>query len=85
MSDNAWEILDTVAGSLQAEIIRGLLEANDIPVILTQEGIGRSVYPVVIGPLANIQILIPQKNIELARQLLSEYKSGVYDTESDES
>jgi hypothetical protein len=85
MSENAWEVLDTVVGDLQAEIIRGLLEANDIPVVLTQEGIGKSVYPVVIGPLANIQVLVPQKDIELARQLLLEYNSGAYDTASSES
>jgi len=81
MPDNEWEVLDTVAGDLQAEIIRGLLEANEISVILTQEGIGRSVYPVVIGPLANIQVMVPLKQIELARQLLSEYRSGIYDTD----
>ena len=75
MSDETWEVVDEVAGDIQAEILRGYLEAQGIPVWLSQEGVGR-VYGLGIGVLGNVQILGPSSNFEKARALLDDYYSG---------
>ena len=55
-----WIVLDEVAGMLQAEILRGLLEAQEISTVLSQEGAGRAIG-LTIGTLGTVQILIPSK------------------------
>ena len=75
MSDENWEVVDEVAGDIQAEILRGYLEAQGIPVWLSQEGVGR-VYGLGIGVLGNVQILVPTSNYEKARALLDDYYAG---------
>lgn len=79
MPDQSWEVIDNVAGDLQAELLRGLLEAQSIPVFLSQEGAGRSVYHVIVGPLAKVQILVPSSFVQQARQILEEYYAGGFE------
>ncbi len=74
MSEAQWEVLDEVPGTLQAEIMRGMLEAQDIPVVLSQEGVGH-VYGLTVGPLGRVQILVPARDLERAKQILEEYYS----------
>lgn len=76
MSKITWEVLDQVSGSAQAEILKGLLEAQGIQVVLSQEGIGESVYPLTVGPLSEIQILVPGDQMEQAMALLKEFRQG---------
>ena len=80
MSDENWEVVDEVAGDIQAEILRGYLEAQGIPVWLSQEGVGR-VYGLGIGALGNVQILVPSSNYEKARALLDDYYAGNIESE----
>jgi hypothetical protein len=75
MSDEKWEVVDEVAGELQAELIRGLLEAQEIKVVLSQEGIGR-VYATTVGAFGRVQILVSAKDEALARQILDQYYSS---------
>jgi len=79
MSEIQWEVVDEVAGDLQAELLRGLLEARGIEAWLSQEGIGHSVYPVTVGPLSKVQILVPSEQSQTARMILEEYYSGKLD------
>ena len=67
MTDD-WIVLDEVAGMLQAEILRGLLEAQEIPTVLSQEGAGRAMG-LIVGSMGNVQILVPSKDQERAREL----------------
>jgi len=76
MTGEQWEVVDEVPGDMQAEILRGFLEAQGIKVWLSQEGIGHSVYPVTIGPMGRVQILVPQEQSQSARALLADYYSG---------
>ena len=41
MTDDKWELITTVSGELQADLLRGLLEAEGIKVFLNQEGAGK--------------------------------------------
>ena len=84
MSQKSWEVLVQVSGSAKAEILRGLLEAQGINVVLSQEGIGESIYPVTVGPLSEIQILVPDEQFQEAQQILADYESGVYENLSNQ-
>ena len=83
MATNSWEVLDQVSGSARAEILKGLLEAQGIKVVLSQEGIGESIYPVTVGPLSEIQILVPDSQLQDALQILADYNDGFYENLSD--
>jgi hypothetical protein len=77
MTDEQWEVVDEVPGDLQAEILRGLLEAQGFKVWLSQEGIGHFIYPVTISPMGRVQILVPHEQSQSARSLLDEYYAGI--------
>jgi hypothetical protein len=72
MSEEKWEVADEVAGDLQAELLRGLLEAQGIRVWLSQEGAGR-VYGLALGRLGRVQILVPSDSVEKARSIIEDY------------
>lgn len=84
MSEPSWETVDTVAGEFKAEILRGLLEAQGIPVLLSQEGIGHSVYPVTVGKLGEVDILVPTPYKEQAKAVLQEYYTGSFEVHEDD-
>jgi len=86
MSEQTWELLTEVDGELNAEIMRGLLEAQGIPVNLSQEGAGK-VYGLTIGEFGRVEILVPSGYLEQARQVLIDLNNGVFESpiESEET
>ncbi len=60
---------------LEAEVIRGFLEANDIPASVQQEAISQ-VYPLTVGDLADTCVLVPAALASQARALLAEQKAA---------
>ena len=86
MSEKKWAVLDEVGGTLNAELIKGLLEAQGVPVILSQEGAGHSVYAMNVGSLGQVQLLVPEDRLEEARQILEDYYAGKFENQDfDES
>ena len=79
MTEVEWEVVSEIAGAFQAEILRGLLEAQGIPVLLSQEGLGHSVYSLTVGPLGRVQILVPSELLNRARRVLSDYENGLFE------
>jgi hypothetical protein len=77
MPTDKWEIVTEVFGELEAELIRGLLEAGEVEVYLNQEGAGRA-YGLNVGSLGKVQIMVPSHQIQLAQQILDDYQSGKY-------
>ena len=75
MAELQWEVVYETNGSLLAEILRGLLEAQDIPVLLSQEGAGR-VYGLTVGTLGRVQVLVPATDLDRAQNILDEYEKG---------
>jgi hypothetical protein len=53
----------------KATVIKGLLESAGIPVYLKAEAIGR-LYGFNLGPLGQVEILVPEEQAEYARELL---------------
>ena len=81
MTENEWVVLTVITGDLQAELIRGLLEAQGIKTILFQEGAGRSVYHVTVGPIADVEIHVPFSQFDKAREVLSLYNRGEFEND----
>jgi hypothetical protein len=82
MTEEQWHVVDEVPGQLQAEIIRGFLEAQEIQVMLSQEGIGR-VYGLTVGPAGRVQILVHARDLDRARQSLHDFHAGNQGTSDD--
>jgi len=75
MSHENWIKIEAVSGELQAEILRGLLESYEIPVSLSQEGAGKAIG-LSVGPLGEVEILVPSSSREQARKIIDDYYSG---------
>ena len=82
MSDQEWIVIERVAGDLQAEILRGLLEAQGIPVLLSREGAGRAIG-LSIGPLGEVVILVSAESHQEAMEVLAKYRDGWFETSED--
>jgi hypothetical protein len=73
-----WVIIGEVAGQLQAELVRGLLDAQDIAVHLTQEGAGRA-FGLAVAPLGAVQILVPLPDREAAEIIFNDFLDGAFE------
>lgn len=74
-------VVETTSGTLQAEILRGLLESRGLRVMLSQEAAAKSIG-LTIGPMGDVDILVPPDQEGLAREILAEYHSGALEDES---
>jgi hypothetical protein len=81
MKQDRFVSLETVEGKLQAEIVRGMLEAQGIETILLQES-AASVYGFGVGPMAEVEILVPREQLDEARKIIQAYDMG--DLEQDD-
>jgi hypothetical protein len=82
MHEKEWVVIKEVFGSAEAEILRGVLEAQDIPVVLSQEGAGHDIYPVALGALGKVQIMVPAEQREVALEVLREIDAGEFEESS---
>ncbi len=78
MSDQNWIVVRQVAGEIAAEILRGLLESQGLQVYLNQEGAGRE-YGLNIGPMGNVEILVPEQSEQEALKILAAYDAGEFE------
>ncbi len=78
MTDEEWVLVDKVSGQLQAEMLRGLLEAQGITVWLNQQGAARA-YAVAVGSLGLVEILVPSSMEKKARQILDAFYRGEFE------
>lgn len=68
-----------------AEVLRGLLEAQEIPAVLSQES-AASAIPVTVGLFGLVDVLVPAALEADARRVLEEFRAGPADpnpTDSD--
>jgi hypothetical protein len=68
-------LLDTVSGKLEAEIIHGMLRAYGIEAMMSHEA-AASIYGLGVGPTADVDLLVPENQLEDATQLLDDYRHG---------
>lgn len=76
MSEPNWRILTTAFSVLDAEIIKGALQAQEIPAEFFVEGAVRYGYALNFGPLSAVQICVPDTHWEEAQRWLEAYQRG---------
>lgn len=72
-----WAVVEEVAGAFQADIIKGLLVAQGIPVHISKPGAGTAIG-LTVGSLGRVQILVPASELEHAEQVVTDYYAGEY-------
>ena len=70
-------VVDTISGRTEAELLRSMLQARGIQCELSEEAAGW-VYGIGIGPLAEVELLVPSHQSKLARQILKEYHAAIH-------
>jgi len=75
MSKGKWVSVSKIQGDLQAELLRGLLEAQEIPVLLSREGAGRA-FGITVGPLGEVEVLVPEPFVQEAKSIIDMYNKG---------
>ncbi len=75
MTKRQWVEITKIYGSVQAELLRGFLEAQGIEVLLSQEGAAKAIG-LNVGAMGDTQLLVPAEDEEGARKLLQQYNSG---------
>jgi len=58
-----------VATQMEAQIIKGRLESEGIPVLLSYESAGL-VYGITVDGLGEVKIMVPRRLVEEAREIL---------------
>lgn len=79
MKNHDWVKIEQAPDTIQAEILRGLLEAQGFLVYISREGY-QSAIGITSYPLANIEILVPKDQAEEAKQTLRDYYDGKFDS-----
>jgi len=64
-----WIPVYVAANRLEAEVVRGRLESEGIPAMLRGEALG-SVYGFTHGPLAQVEVLVPETLLDRAERAL---------------
>jgi len=84
MNEKKWECVETVSGDIYPELLRGLLESNGIPVLLSQEAAGKSAYHFSVGPLSQVQIIVPTAFLTQAKALIDAFFAGELETQTED-
>lgn len=63
-----WDVVLITYDSLEAEIIKDLLESGGIPVVLRSSKV--SPYPVNVGKIGEIKILVRKEDKEAAEEVI---------------
>jgi len=68
-------VVETISDNLEAEILRGLLNSYGIDVWLSRESASTAIG-LTVGPLAQVDLLVPKSQFERAKKILSDYYTG---------
>jgi hypothetical protein len=71
---NEWVELLLTYDAIEAEIVKDLLEAEDIQVVV--QSLKISPYPVSIGRMGEIRLMVREDELEKAREVLSVMEQG---------
>ena len=78
MIEDPWVVITKISGEFNGELLRGLLEAQGIPARLNEEGAGRA-YGFSVGPLSEVEILVPKSKEEEAKQVIEHFEAGDFE------
>ena len=77
MKDNWVELLVTY-DSIEAEIIKDLLESGEIPVVIRSAKV--SPYPVNVGKIGEVKVLVREEDLEKAKAVIKEIEKTEQET-----
>ncbi len=80
MEEPRWEVVEIVNDSIQAELLRGLLESQGIETIISKEGAGHALG-LTIGLMGESQLLVRSENKQAAMKVLDDYHQGLFEEE----
>ena len=72
MGTNEFEKVIVLNEPIQAEMVRGLLEAQGIQVMLSKEG-AATAYGLTVGAFSEIEIFVPHSQVDAAKKIIDEY------------
>jgi len=72
----------TALGHLAGEMVRMLLEAQDIPAIIRQEGAGIAIG-LTVGSLGLAHVCVPENRVEEAKKILQDMDEGKLAAQAD--
>jgi hypothetical protein len=72
-------VVYTAAGQMEANIVKGLLEAAGIGVALSQESAG-TVYGFTVGAMGLVEVLVPEARAQEAKALIAAMQRGELET-----
>jgi hypothetical protein len=75
--ETKYSIVATASGKLEADIIKGMLEAQGIQTMLSYEAAGTA-YGFGVGRLARVEILVRDDQLAEAEAIFDDYQSGKY-------
>jgi len=78
MDKPKWVVATKVAGELQAELMRGLLEAQGVRVYLAMEGAARAIG-ITVGSLGEVDLMVPETELEEALDIINSYHRGEFE------
>jgi len=74
--ETEWIVIHIASGMINAEIVRGKLESEGIPVRIEYEAAGR-IYAITVDGLGEVRVKVPYEWAERAGEILSEiYDDG---------
>ena len=73
-----WINIYSAAGLLEANILKGFLEAQGLQVLLSQESVGR-ILGLSAGKLGIVEVLVPESQVIEAKKLIDEIAAGEFD------
>lgn len=83
MNDTQWEVITQVYDTVQAEILKGFLEAQGFTVFISREGY-QAAFGLTNQALTKIDILVPTVQIEEAAKVLEDYHKGKFFDNADQ-
>lgn len=75
MSDKNWQVITEVAGELEAELLKSMLEAQGVEVLITREASARAIG-LNLGPMGKVQLLVPGEEAAFSKKLIDDYYGG---------
>lgn len=67
----------SAAGLLEADMLKGFLEAQGLKVFLSQESVGRTLG-LSAGTLGKVNVMVPEEQVNDAKELLKAIEDGEF-------
>jgi hypothetical protein len=78
MTERKWVLIEVVNDAIQAEILKGLLEAQGVMVNIVREGY-QTAFGISGQMGVRIEIMAPSDQTELAKQVIADYHTGKFE------